>query len=143
PFPGAAYFKPVHGCASAYVRRVTDVESLRKEIAAFDARGQDDPLWVRNYLDWAGTDFHLEQETVGELVSVEAMSRDGRFQPLGVLSRILFSRNPIVEMGSCFPYPHPRSRDVIDFVADVHAALGFSDGPSHVEVMIGADGSLE
>ena len=46
-------------------------------------------------------------------------------------------------MGSCFPYNHPRAQEIVDFVKKVHKALGYTDGATHVEVMIGLQGQLE
>jgi biotin carboxylase len=62
---------------------------------------------------------------------------------LGLLSRILYSKNPIVEMGSCFPYPHPLADQILDLVRAAHRVLGISDGPTHTEVIVDKHGRIE
>ncbi len=62
---------------------------------------------------------------------------------MGLLSRILYSKNPIVEMGSCFPYPHPLRDKIIATVEKAHALLGFTEGASHVEVIVSKTGDVE
>jgi biotin carboxylase len=68
---------------------------------------------------------------------------NGKFQVLGLLSRILYSKNPIVEMGSCFPYPHPQREKIITLVETAHQALGLTDGPTHTEVIVNENGEVE
>ena len=60
----------------------------------------------------------------------------GSFYSLGLVSRILYSKNPIVEMGSCFPYSHPIEKDIVDKVKRVHEEIGFFHGPTHTEVIV-------
>jgi biotin carboxylase len=102
---------------------------------------KENPL-IRDYLK-SCPDFHVEEAFEGELLSVEGLSNSGSFQSLGLLSRILYSKDPTVEMGSCFPYPHPLAKNIIDKVATAHRALGFSDGPTHTEVIISKNGEIE
>ena len=65
------------------------------------------------------------------------------FKVLGLLSRILYSKNPVVEMGSCFPYPHPLAEKIVSLVARAHEVLGLTDGPTHTEVIVNPAGEVE
>jgi hypothetical protein len=77
------------------------------------------------------------------LLSVEGISKNGKYIPLGLLSRILYSKDPTVEMGSCFPYPHPLADKIIKHVESVLSALEYTEGPSHVELIVGESGRVE
>ncbi len=138
----SAYFKPVHGFFSAYVRRCHSIAELRAAKAAWSQGVANETPFVRDYL-LSENEYHLEQAIEGELLSVEGMSSGGKFTSLGLLSRILYSRNPIVEMGSCFPYPHPLEARIVSLVAAAHEALGFTDGPTHTEVIVSPTGEIE
>jgi len=141
-FDGAAYFKPIYGLGSAYVERCKNLNDFQRALMKWNQRGTNDPKWVARYLDLS-TDYHLEEAFDGELLSVESISFRGEFQPLGLLSRILYSKNPVVEMGSCFPYPHPLSEKILAFVKDVHEKLGITDGPTHTELIVNSKGEME
>ena len=139
---GAAYFKPVRGFFSAYVKRCNSMDDLRAAHAEWREGNESDPDYVKNYLQ-SQNEYHLEEAFDGELLSVEGFSQGGNFQALGLLSRILYSKNPIVEMGSCFPYPHPLEERIIALVKRAHEELGLSEGPTHTEVIVGSDGRVE
>lgn len=141
-FKKAAYFKPLHGFFSAYVQRCDNFEDLRKAQQAWSKGETDEPRYVRNYLR-SSDGYHLEEAFDGELLSVEAIAIGGKLHVLGLLSRILYSKDPIVEMGSCFPYPHPASEKIIALVSEAHRALGLTDGPTHTEVIVGTNGDVE
>ena len=141
-FNGAAYFKPVHGFFSAYVSRCESLEDLDKAKSVWRSGNSDDARVVRDFLA-SGNKYHLEEAIDGELLSVEGVSWNGEFKILGLLSRILFSENPIVEMGSCFPYPHPLTDKIVEHVRKSHLALGYTDGFSHVEVIVTPRGEVE
>lgn len=141
-FDGAAYFKPLHGFFSAYVRRCENMEDLRAAQALWRDGSSNDPQWVRSYIR-SLNEYHLEEAFEGELLSVEAITSNGRFQALGLLSRILYSKDPVVEMGSCFPYPHPLSTKIISLVEKAHQVLGLSEGPTHTEVIVNRSGEPE
>ena len=141
-FGGPAYFKPVHGFFSAYVKRCDSWDDFKKARTEWQQGNASDPVYVKNYV--RGTNqYYLEQAFDGELLSVESFSSDGKFQCLGLLSRILYSKNSIVEMGSCFPYPHPLRDKIITIVEKVHTLLGFTEGASHVEVIVNKSGDVE
>lgn len=136
------YFKPVHGFFSAYVQKCTSLNEVQDAKDALQRGLIDDRPVVRNYLA-SIPEYHLEEAFEGELLSVEAISQGGEFHVLGLLSRILYSKNPIVEMGSCFPYPHPLSARIIEKVRQAHAELGLTDGPTHTEVIVSDLGEIE
>ena len=139
---GAVYFKPVHGFFSAYVRRCENMIELQDAIATLKAGNKDEPEYITNYLRKTN-DFLLEDAFDGELLSVEAIACNGNVQVLGLLSRILYSKDPVVEMGSCFPYPHSLSDKIISLVKNAHEALGLTDGPTHTEVIVNRNGEVE
>lgn len=140
--PGAAYFKPVHGAGSAYVKRCTNLDDLRAARREF-AAGVGMPPWLQNYICSGGGDYLLEEACEGELMSVEALSCGGDFLCIGLTSRILYSKDPVVEMGSCFPYRHPQAPQIISLVQRAHKELGFTEGPSHTEIIVDASGHAE
>ena len=141
-FDKAAYFKPTHGAFSAFVARCESQaqfkELYQKWLLLADSKI---PNYLKRYLERG--EFYLEEEIEGELLSVEAIASGNKLQVLGLLSRILFSKNHVVEMGSCFPYHHPQIKEIIDLVTKSHLALGLTDGPTHTEVIVGKNGKLE
>lgn len=139
---GPAYFKPIHGFFSAYVRRCGNLEELRTARSAWLDGNRDDARLVRDFLA-SRKEYHLEEAIDGELLSVEGVCWNGDFKAIGLLSRILLSSNPVVEMGSCFPYPHPLSAKIIEHVRKCHLAMGYTDGFSHVEVIVTPLGEVE
>ena len=122
--------------------RCESLEDLDKAKSVWRNGNSDDARVVRDFLA-SGNKYHLEEAIDGELLSVEGVSWNGEFKILGLLSRILFSENPIVEMGSCFPYPHPLTDKIIEHVRKSHLALGYTDGFSHVEVIVTPRGEVE
>ncbi len=142
PMPSATYFKPVRGFFSAYVKKCNGLDDLRLAREEWRNGLASDPSYVKNYLR-SQNEYHLEEAFDGELLSVEAFSRSGVFRPLGLLSRILYSKDPVVEMGSCFPYPHPLEDKIIDLVKRAHEQLGILEGPTHTEVIVSQNGEVE
>lgn len=138
----SGYFKPVHGFYSAYVRKCSSLADLGEARTAWKNGVNDESQFVRNYL-LSKNEYHVDEAIEGELLSVEGLSSKGKFTSLGLLSRILFSKNHIVEMGSCFPYPHSLSQKIISRVAAAHEALGITDGPTHTEVIVSPAGEVE
>jgi len=142
PKMGAAYFKPVRGAFSMYVKKCESLEELQRAKTAWKEGADPAPAYIRQYLN-AKREYHLEEAFDGELLSVEGISFKGDFQCIGLTSRILYSKDPTVEMGSCFPYPHPLASQIVDHVKKAHMALGFTDGPSHTEVIVNKEGKVE
>ncbi len=141
PFAKAAYLKPAFGAYSAYVKRCESLEDARKAFEAFGKRDADTPLWLAKHIARGGA--IVEEAIDGELLSVEALFSKGRMQTLGITSRILLSTDSTVEMGSCFPYPHPMAEKILENVRRVHEALRFTEGPTHTELIVSEDGRFE
>ena len=141
-FGGAAYFNPVHGFFSAYVKRCESWEDFKAARSEWEKGNASDPAYVKNYVR-SENEYYLEEAFDGELLSVESISSSGKFQCLGLLSRILYSKNPIVEMGSCFPYPHTFRDKIVAAVEKGHEMLGFTEGATHVEVIVSKSGEVE
>ncbi len=137
------YFKPLHGTASAFVKRCQGYDDLRMAIRSWKSERSSLPSLLENYICREGNSYHLEEAIDGELLSVEAISSHGDFLCIGLTSRILYSKDPTVEMGSVFPYHHPRERDIIEQVKKAHQSLGMVDGPSHTEVIVSPEGQIE
>ncbi len=141
PFQGAVYFKPAFGAYSAYVKRCETLDDVRSAYRAFVQRDSDLPVWLAQHIDRGGP--ILEEAIDGELMSVEAIFSGGRMQTLGITSRILLSTDATVEMGSCFPYPHPMAEKILEKVRRAHEALLFTEGPTHTELIVSPDGRIE
>lgn len=139
---GACYFKPIRGSFSAYVRRCASLEDLAAAKRELEEGSEGDPKVLAEYIR-SGGGYFLDEEIPGELMSVESLNFRGEHIALGITSRILYSRNPIVEMGSCFPYERPDAERILDFVRKAHAAIGFTDGASHVELIVDPAGRME
>ena len=142
PNIGAVYFKPVRGAFSLYVKRCENLEELKQAKTVWQKAADPAPAYIRQYLN-SKKEYHVEEAFDGELLSVEGISFKGEFQCIGLTSRILYSKDPTVEMGSCFPYPHSLASQIIDQVKKAHMALGFTDGPSHTEVIVNSEGKVE
>ena len=85
----------------------------------------------------------LEEEIQGRLMSLEGWSFDGEYHPIGITGRRVLRRDPAVEMGMDFPRRVPDQAAVEDYVARVHRALGVRHGPTHTELMLSDDGTVE
>ncbi len=81
-FGGPAYFKPVHGLFSAYVKRCESWDDFKQARSEWEQGNDSDPVWVRNYLR-SSNGYYLEQAFDGELLSVESISSGGHFSLLG------------------------------------------------------------
>lgn len=142
PLEKYGYFKPVRGAGSAYVKKCENLEEF-KRARDYWLKGDDtDPSYIKQHVE-ALKEYFLEESVEGELLSVEAISDRGNFKVLGLLSRILYSNDSTVEMGSCFPYLHPLSKEIVEFVKKVHEVVGFDNGPSHTELIISPKGKIE
>jgi biotin carboxylase len=139
----ALYFKPTHGADSAFVRRCTTLDEVRAAIEAWIAADRTAIPLLGRYLDSDDAAFFLEEEAVGELLSVEGYVHGGRYHAFGLTSHTLLRRDTTIEMGSTFPYEHPHEPAIVAAVARLHEVLGVRHGPTHTEVMVGPDGSVE
>ena len=139
PFPGKAGFvKPVNGAGSTYVSRCRTVAELQGALADWDAASRRVPAFVQAYLKRGGV--FMEEEAVGDLMSLEGFAWQGKYQAVGLLSRDVLQRDIAVEMGATFPYQSPRYQEIVDFVTRVHQALGVEHGPTHTEIIVPRDG---
>ena len=139
----ALYFKPVHGAASAFVKRCRDLDEVRAAIEAWDAADIASLPVLGAYLESDGGRFFLEEEAVGELMSVEGYVHHGTYHLLGLTSRAVLERDVAVEMGITYPYQHPRRDDIVTAVARLHEALGVTHGATHTEIIVPAQGRIE
>lgn len=139
----ALFFKPVHGAASAFVRRCRDLDEVREAVAEWSAADKAAIPVLGPHLQTGGGEFFLEEEAVGELLSVEGYLHDGRYHLIGLTSRAVLARDIAIEMGSTYPYDHPRSDEIVETVTRMHAALGIAHGPTHTELIVPADGAIE
>lgn len=138
----AAYFKPRNGFGSAYVLRCESIDDVHAANEIW-ARGRpSDPAWVKSYINQGKTWF-LEQAHDGELLSAELLVQEGMCICLGLLSRILYSLNPIVEMGSAFPYAHPAGEEIWRMCSAIVEAVGFKNGVLHLEFIVSATRGVE
>lgn len=136
PFPGrAGFMKPVNGSSSAYVRRCTTLADVREHLAEWDRNLRQMRRCVADHLQ-GGLGLLLEEEAVGELLSVEGYSRGGRYVPIGITDRTVLARDISIEMGSTFPCPHPRRDEILERVRAIHARLGLEHGATHTELIV-------
>jgi biotin carboxylase len=136
PFPGrAAFFKPVNGSASIYVRRCTTLADVREHLAEWDGNARQMRRCIADHLQ-GGHGLVLEEEAVGELLSVEGYCRGGRYVPIGITDRTVLARDISIEMGTTFPCPHPRRDEIIERVRAIHELLGLEHGATHTELIV-------
>jgi biotin carboxylase len=138
----ALFFKPIRGAGSAYVTRCQTLAELKAAIAQWQAAQIDCGALLRKHLD-NGAGFFVEEEAVGELLSVEGYVYRGQYHLVGLTSRTVLQRDIAVEMGATFPYEHPRQEEIVDKVRRIHEALGVAHGPTHAEVVVPRDGEIE
>jgi biotin carboxylase len=141
PFPGRSGFvKPVNGQGSIYVRRCSSLDDVRDHFAAWDAGARPGiKQWSVDHLR-GGRGLFLEEEAVGELLSVEGYCHRGRYVPLGITDRTVLARDVAIEMGNTFPCPHPRRDEIFGKVAAIHECLGVPHGATHAELIVPDDG---
>lgn len=139
----ALYFKPTHGAGSAFVRRCTTLDEVQTAIKEWIVTDRSAIPYLGRYLDSDDAAFFLEEEAVGELLSVEGYVLDGRYHAFGLTSRTLLERDTTIEMGTTFPYEHPLRHEIVRTVARIHETLGVRHGPTHTEVMVSPDGRIE
>jgi len=139
----ALFFKPVHGAGSAFVKRCRTLEDVRAAIVEWKAADKGSLPVLGPYLESEGGSFFLDEEAPGELLSLEGYVHDGAYHAWGLSSRSVLLRDIAVEMGSTYPYQHPRYAEIVDLVARMHDALGITYGPTHAELIVPADGDIE
>jgi hypothetical protein len=143
PYECAAYLKPVHGGGSLLVTRCRNMRELRVALEAWQQ--QVDSIEVPFYMDFFNQNnaYFLEPEAIGKLISLEALNCFNTCHVLGLTSRLVLEENPSIEMGAGFPFFHPEFKRIEEKVKNAHAALNYTHGPTHTELMIDADGNIE
>jgi biotin carboxylase len=140
PFPGrSAFLKPVNGSGSFYVRRCSSLSDVREHFAEWDGNVRHVRRHVADHLH-AGLGMFLEEEAVGELLSLEGYVHRGRYAAIGITDRTVLARDVAIEMGNTFPCPHPRRDEIIAKVRAIHECLQLTHGPTHVELIVPPDG---
>ena len=142
PFSNGAYFKPINGSGSARVTRCGNIDDV---ITATKSWANKDEIGIPVLKAYIEKDdgYFLEEEIVGELMSLECFTVNGVMHPLGLTSRTLLSRDKSIEMGANFPYEHPLKEKIIEKVNAIHQALEIQHGATHSEVIVCEDGDIE
>lgn len=139
----ALYLKPAHGAGRAFVRRCTTLDEVRVAIKEWMAADRSAIPFRGRHLDHDHAAFFLEEEAVGEPLSVEGYVLDGRYHAFGLTSRTQLERGPTLELGATFPHEHRRRHEIVQTVARLHEALGIQHGPTHTEVVVPPRGRIE
>jgi biotin carboxylase len=143
PFPGrSAFLKPVNGSGSYYVRRCSSLADVREHLAEWDGHVRQVRRHVADHLH-AGHGLFLEEEAVGELLSLEGYCHRGQYTAIGITDRTVLARDVAIEMGNTFPCPHPRRDEIIAKTRAIHACLEISHGPTHTELIVPRQGDIE
>jgi biotin carboxylase len=138
PFAGEAIFKPRYGVDSMGVRRCrsqVEVEEALRFHRALLSEPLDDVV-NRHYLREFDAGAFVEEAARGELMSVEGIVDAGRFHPLGITGRNLYSQNPVIELGFRFPYSPSARNAIIARAEAILAAIGYRNGAVHMEMMV-------
>jgi len=139
----ALFLKPVHGAGSAFVTRCRTIDEVHAAAAEWKTADKAAIPILGAYLESEGGRVFLEEEAVGEQLSVEGFVSGGSYHLVGLTSPTLLRRDPSIEMGWTFPYRHPRQDDIVDAARRFHDALGISHGATHLEVIVPPDGPVE
>lgn len=140
PFPGRSTFlKPVNGSGSSYVRRCSSLSDVRDHLAEWDGNVRHIRRFISDHLH-RGLGMFLEEEAVGELLSVEGYCYRGSYSSIGITDRTVLARDVAIEMGNTFPCPHPRRDEIIAKVRAIHACLQITHGATHTELIVPHDG---
>ncbi|MGW7574681.1 ATP-grasp domain-containing protein [Streptomyces sp. NPDC054765] len=126
--------KPVDGSGSVNVSVATAPEEVR--FCAGPILGQ------RSYgrSTVAQRKVLVEEFLTGELVSCETFSAGGEHLVLGITDRDVTPLPHQVELGGCFPVPHPQADDIDATCRAALDAVGFDFGAAHTEIMLTPDG---
>jgi S-sulfo-L-cysteine synthase (3-phospho-L-serine-dependent) len=123
--------KPATGTASLGVRAAGSEEDVARAADAIltGAEGGRSRVLIEEYL-------------VGPLVSAEIFRRDGRTLLLGLTDRVLSVPPTFAEIAWTFPLalPSETTEQIRDLTVRVLDAVGFAQGPAHVELILTASG---
>lgn len=140
-FHRSAVLKPVNGTGSALCFFVSSIPELHAALEKVRAAAVNDPL-MKEYIVARG-DFVLEEKAEGELLSVESVVDRGRLHFIGLTSRYVLASDPVVEMGSTFPYMHPRLPEIVERSKAIHESMQVFHGATHLELMVPRSGPIE
>lgn len=140
-FKGDAVLKPVNGTGSALCFFVSSLDSLHEAITQIE-KAQVNYQLTREYITSCG-EFVLEEKAEGELLSVESLLHNGKLHFIGLSSRYVLASDPVVEMGSSFPYHHPRLAEIVAKSEALHKSMKLFHGATHLEVMVPKQGPIE
>jgi biotin carboxylase len=130
-----AIIKPTDLALSAGVVKVHDDEDM---MAAFDHVSA---LKHGGIPDWRPT-ILVEEFAVGEEISVDTAVHHGEIYPLCLAHKEIGYAPYCIEVGHYVYSDEPLLHDpqLLGLLQDIHAALGFTDGVTHTEIMLTADG---
>lgn len=131
---GTFYLKPENGLGSIGVRKIVGPQCIETSIEEIQNEIHRQSTWCRSYV--SGDRLFLEEEAQGELLSVEGICDKGTPYFWGLLSRILYSKDPRIEMGSVFPYEYRLKHAILNKATSILEALEFSHGPFHLEFIV-------
>lgn len=137
------FLKPVHGAGSVFVTRCRNLDEVHAAFAEWKAADKAAIPILGPYMDSHGGGVFLEEEAVGELMSVEGFVHGGEYHFVGITSRTMLARDPSIEMGWSMAYRHPRQDDIVRTVRQFHDALEISHGLTHMEVIVPDEGPVE
>lgn len=140
-FDRPAVVKPANGTGSALCFVVSDLTELRAAAARVAAADVVNPLMKAYILAHGG--FVVEERAEGELLSVESVVCRGEMHFIGLTGRYVLASDPVVEQGLFFPYHHPMRPEIVAKAQALHKCLEIFHGPTHLEVMVAEDGSVE
>lgn len=141
PFKGAAILKPVNGTGSALCFLVSSLDDLQEATKEIERAKVVHGL-TKEYVA-SGGEFVLEEKAEGELLSVESLIYRGKIYFIGLTSRYVLANDPVVEMGSSFPYNHPRLAEIVSKSELLHKSMKLFHGATHLEVMVPKEGPIE
>ena len=130
-----AIIKPTDLALSAGVVKVHDDEDM---VAAFDYVSG---LKHGGIPDWKPT-ILVEEFAEGEEISVDTAVHHGEIYPLCLAHKEIGYPPYCIEVGHYVYADEPLLHDpqLLGLLQDIHTALGFTDGVTHTEIMLTADG---
>jgi len=141
PFDGPAVLKPAHGTGSALCYIVASLGELRAAAAEAREAAVVSSI-IKDYIVSHG-DFVLEEKAEGELLSVESLVHRGEVRFVGLMGRYVLAKDPVVELGTLFPYNHPRLPEIVAASEAYHRSMSIFHGATHLEVMVPKEGRVE
>jgi hypothetical protein len=141
PFPGrAAFLKPINGSGSMYVWRCTTLADVREHLAEWDDYARHMRRCIADHMQ-GGLGLMLEEEAVGDLVSLEGYCCNGRYVPIGITDRTeLIAPVPAGEIELVEMNPRFAGGDIL---ALIDRALGIQLEDDLLKLAIGEEPVIE